>query len=383
MFELTPFTGNALKDRILLLLVSCEKAQSDDFACLHPSAKYLSKVIMELRNARIITTTNERPYVASITREIGAELINRVSPEAFEHYLKTTNNFHAGRTERHIDNARRAAGILALMEGANIYIGPQKPKLSDIISGSHPELTYRCNTFYLNKELKYSDEQKESKTIKSRSSGIVFSRGITGPVYNTGTIKLQLTRKPELEAVMRVTRYLQDIYAEPQKFICRDSIVVSDVTGQEANLLMPQNKSTGNRITIGDAIWNKSITGTAFRYIPKSIDGATSLKHITTTTREEFLKAAFTEEERRAAEKAGEGEAIIKGLICYEYLSCNVSKLAYIKRTYNDLTKVGIVCSESQHDFIISFMQTTNLRLRTIRNDKVDELLAHGRGELN
>ena len=252
------------------------------------------------------------------------------------------------------------------MEGAGICVGPQKPSLEKITSAAAEPNVTETRTFYLNKELKYSDEQKVTRPQMSRSSGVIFSRGLTGLAFNIGDAKLQLTRKAELEATMRVTRYLQDLYSEPTAFSTRDNIITCDATGNECELLFPQKKAPSGRITIGDAIWNKSIIGTAFRFIPKTTEGAELLRLITTTTREEFLQMAFAENERAEAYQQGTGEAVIKGLYCYEYLSCNISKLAYIKRTHEDLSKVGIVCWDNQRDFVIQYMQSNKLRFRPL-----------------
>lgn len=365
MGPLPDFTGNQLKDQLLLLLVTCGQARRDDLACLHASPKYISKVITDLRNARIIATTKDRPSTITLAPR-GIELIQAASQVAYQHYARTTNNFHPGSTSRHTAIKTKASGLVALMEGAGVCVGPENPPLEAVTAGKQEKLSPETRAFYLNKELKYSDEQKVTRPQMSRSSGVIISRGLMGLAFNVVDTKLQLNRKSELEATMRVARYVQDLYQEHNKFTTRDNIITCNVTGNEHKLFVPQKKATSGRMTIGDAIWNKAITGAAYRYIPKTIEGAKLLHLITTTTREEFLQIAFQEDERSEAYQRGIGEAFIKNLCCYEYLSCNISKLAYIKRTHEDLSGVGIVCWDCQRDFIIQFMESNKLRFRPL-----------------
>ena len=373
MYETPKYTGNLLKDQILLLLTSCGRASRSDVNCMHESDSYIANCISGLKSARYITSTTSRPPELLIGQKM-MQLLEQEDPASYEHCLRITNNLHSGGTARHIDNSKRASRIVALMIAANIFVGPQKPSLPDILNGTEEKIKVPTRTFFLNKEIRYTDEQKKSRAYLSRSSGVIFSRGTTGLVYSASDINLRMMKRTELEATMRVSRHIQDLYDNPEQFACRDNIIVCDTDENAARLFVPQAKQESNRVTLGDAVWNKAITGAAFRYIPANNVGAEYLNYITSITRQELLMVAFTKEELIAAEKETTGDAVTKGLICYEYLSCNVTKLAYIKRTHPDLSKIGIVCWDGQQDFLHRFFDSKNLRLRVIKRDSLENI---------
>lgn len=78
---------------------------------------------------------------------------------------------------------------------------------------------------------------------------------------------------------------------------------------------------------IGDAIKSKNAIGLTFRYIPISTTGTEYLKRITDFTESAIKTSLFTKQEIAAAQERGIGDAIIGKLICYEFVSCNISKV--------------------------------------------------------
>ena len=112
------------------------------------------------------------------------------------------------------------------------------------------------------------------------------------------------------------------------------------------------NTNKGFRM-IGDAIKSKKLTGQTFRYIPLSRDGAEYLKRITDFSEQAIISALFSESEIKAAKDLGVGDAVIGNLICYEFVSCNVTKIIEaFNRHADDILKVGFVIDSRQMGFI-------------------------------
>jgi len=104
---------------------------------------------------------------------------------------------------------------------------------------------------------------------------------------------------------------------------------------------------------IGDAIKSKKLTGQTFRYIPLNRDGAEYLKRITDFSEQAIISSLFSESEIKAAKDLGVGDAVIGNLICYEFVSCNVTKIIEaFNRHADDILKIGLVIDSRQIGFI-------------------------------
>ena len=91
----------------------------------------------------------------------------------------------------------------------------------------------------------------------------------------------------------------------------------------------------------------------------------------------EIQHLVFTEAEIAAAKQRGRGEAVVKGLQCFELVTMNLSKLLRVKEQYEaGIENVGFVCLESQAEFVKRAMQTKNVPLRIIKDDAMKKLLS-------
>jgi len=203
----------------------------------------------------------------------------------------------------------------------------------------------------------------------------VFSEGIRAVVYNTMDAAMQIQRRPEIEANIRLVRQVRDIYRDPVVTEVRDSIVFCKNDAAALRIFAQRSNKRGKRPLIGDAVWDRTLTGADFRYIPCTPDGSVSLRCITKLTGEDFLHICFDAEEIETAKQAGMGDAVVGGRICYEYLSCNVSKLARIKNRHADLSQIGIVCREGQEAFVRGFLGE-DIPMRVYKKDAILKKIA-------
>ncbi len=368
-----PYTGNKLKDEILFLLVCGVRIDRQMFNVIHPSASYISQTIGDLEQSGYILVHKEtRPFYVVLARK-GIELIREKDLRSYEHYMKISNQNRYGWTEKHLEVTRRAAGILTQMHAAGVCIGPQKPRLAEIMKDPGKKLDVGVPTFYLNKEIRYEDDQKQSRAQITRSSGILFSAGIRALVYNSMDAAMRIQRRAEMEGNIRLIGYTRDIYRDPVVTKTRDSIVFCKDDEAALRIFNHRTDRSGEQKLIGDVVWDRSLTGTEFRYIPLTQDGLISLRCITKMTRDDFIRFCFSEKEVQAARQIGMGDGIIGDRICYEFLSCNVSKLAWIKRNHTDLSRVGIVCWEGQAAFVRGFFDEENIGLRIVRRDVIEK----------
>ena len=340
------------------------------------SYSYITKALHEMKDAGLIKISETKPSIITATRA-GRQLIKKACPDYHAYYLHFSNNGKPGSSERHNEIQVRATGVIACALQSGIKVGAQKPTLKEIASGAAPPVHLDENTFFLNRELKYEEEQVIARAQNTRASGILYSRGLSGMVYNSMDRPLKIYRRAEKESNIRAHVYGYEIYGDrwqqPQE---HEGIVFC--TDEKAALKIMQARTNAGKQEsryIGDAIWDSSLTGASYRCIPMEKNYITILQYICKFTKDEIIASVFSEGERANAARAGIGEAIIGDLICYEYLSCNITKLAQIKRLLecNEALKIGIVCVEDQEDFIRSFLGR-EVRFRTIRLAAIEKL---------
>lgn len=380
MYEIPVFTGNKLKDSILYLVLSAVRIDRDSLILLHPSYKYLSKVIRDLTVSGYITVSNTRPQIITIS-QAALELTKDVNERTYNYYMRISNNNHRTNNLQHELLKKRAAEIVTAMFASEINVGGLKPSLAEIEDQQLPKLTLDTPTFYLNKELKYTVEQIEARAHITRSSGVVFSKGICAQCYNTIGRQMHVLKRAELEANIRLISYCKSLYADLPRVEIRDSILFCPDYNAAIEIVTHTGTENRKKKTIADCIDDRTITGTSFRLIPLTREGITLLSLITKLTREDFLNACFQEDERAAAKRARIGEGIINGLYCYEFLSCNVTKLSFIKRNHPDLSKVGIICWDPQIEFIRNYFGENTPRIRSVKQDRLFKYLGLEGGE--
>lgn len=325
----------------------------------------------------VIVTTGSGRTVSLTAKSL--QLLSRTNKKLYAHYMNFSNDNHPGGSRAHIEGFRKASGALACMAQAGVRIGIEKPSLQDITDKKAPKLPLETPTFYLNKELRYEWEQKIIRGQQTRSQGILFSRGLCAQVYNAMNIQeITIPSNIERERNFRMVQTAKELYQVAPTAEVRDSILIAYDDDCALELLRPPIKRAKKK-TLGTAVWDGSLTRTDFHYIPMNEWGICLLRLLTSYTQDEILSMCFTRQERDRAQQTKEGDGIIsrnqpgsQSLVCYEFVSGNVSKLARIKRHYEGhYETMGIICTQAQRDFVLRFMNLKSLNIRVLPTEKV------------
>ena len=371
MIDPSKMSTNELKGQILFLLACCGYIRKSSLTYLQDSKPYVSKVLAEMKSKKMISISSKSPYDIHLLKA-GIEAIKECDIAIYNHYMAISNNNHLGRTLVHRDVAVRAADVLIQMLKVQIDIGPQKPTLSYLMNHPESKMNIQRRTFYLNRELRYQDDQKEARIYVSRVTGILFSRGITATVYCCPTESIEISSRIERSTSIRVVRQRKDLYKNISTIDKTRSIIFCRSDKDAITIMSETVNTSSGMISIGNAIKNPSLIGTEFCYIPMNENGCKSLDLITTFKSEEINVMLFNDEEIRLAKQNKMGDAIKGNTICFEFLSCNVSKLSCIKRNFNDLSDVLIFCREYQVDFIFDYFEhTPKLRVEIVPDAEI------------
>lgn len=305
-----------------------------------------SRCLKKMKDSKLI---NKLPssFIYTITKQ-GLEQLRLELPEWYEFYMRYSNNNHPGGNETQKTTSLRVSEIHSLMQICEIKFGPQKPSLENIRNGGGKNKPYD-NVFYMLKELKYEKSQREARTSTSRAAGIIFSRGINALVYNCYNTPMKLSKPCERETSHHMVPLSQELFEEGTFRTTKDAIFIAKDDKAALKIITTNN---GSRM-IGDAIKSKKLTGQTFRYIPLNRDGAEYLKRITDFSEQAIISSLFSESEIKAAKDLGVGDAVIGNLICYEFVSCNVTKIIEaFNRHADDILKIGLVIDSRQIGFI-------------------------------
>lgn len=305
-----------------------------------------SRCLKKMKDNKLI---NKLPssFVYKITKQ-GLEQLQAELPDWYEFYMQYSSNNRPGGDEAHKTTSLRLSEVHSLMQICGIKFGPQKPSLENIHNGGIKNKPYD-NVYYMLKELKYEKTQQEARTNTSRATGVVFSKGINALVYNAYDTPMILSKPCERETRHHMVPLSQELFEDGTLRTVNDAIFIAK---DDKSALEIINTNKGFRM-IGDAIKSKKLTGQTFRYIPLSRDGAEYLKRITDFSEQAIISALFSESEIKAAKDLGVGDAVIGNLICYEFVSCNVTKIIEaFNRHADDILKVGFVIDSRQMGFI-------------------------------
>lgn len=373
----------SLGDSILLLTAESVRCSREALTLLRGDTPYLSTKLWELKTKGFILQNKKAPWAIRLS-EKGANEVAQISEDAYRFYMKYSYGNRPGSTERHIEAQIKISEIHALLSQAGIKIGSQKPSPADILAGKVPRLAMADNgAFFMNREMRFSETQKVSRAQISRSSGILYSKGVTGLVYNTRNEVLGIGKTAERETNFRIEQSGPLLFYDAIKGGIKDSIIIGHSL-QAANLILTeQSNLDAKRRHLGDAVKNPRITGTEFRFIPLNTDGITSMKVITSRSRSEILAALFREDEiEKAANDVLQSDAIIGNLHCFETVSCNLSKLYRVTQLSSDVLRdVGLVCMEYQTDFLRNlFQKKGGIKLRVIKNQAIEHALIDKEG---
>ena len=188
-----------------------------------------------------------------------------------------------------------------------------------------------------------------------------------------------MSRMCELEAIELLKQSMYSIYGHVED-IRRALLLVPD---EATAVKLIRNTETKNSIgTLISSTGNKSLRVT-FHYVPVSRFGCVSLLRLMYFTSEQFKAMCFQQDELAAAKSLGMGDAIIKDLVCYEFVSSDVSKLSQVLARHKDsMDKVGIVCDVEQVSFIRCFFsEYPHIKIRALETKKINSYF-FGREEL-
>lgn len=356
------FTKNKAKNEVLYLIASTGRIDRDDLRLLHISENYLNKVIFELKQEGLINISNTRPTVQSLTPK-GVDLLWQKDQDAYEFFMKLTNGNHLSGSEEHRRRQQMVAQTMAQMYVSGVLIGSQKPTIEEVVEGVDPVLAQEKTYFYLNKEIKHNNLQKQGRQQLSRSIGVLLAPAMRAVVYNLLDRQMFLAQRTESIAHLLLDVTATTLYGEAPSWQKKASIVLCGDDKSAAEIFRKE-AAKGERKGIGTAIQNRGITKTDFHYVPAGRLGELVLHIITQYAATELLEHLFDPDEIARAKECGVGEAVINGLYCYEFISGNVSKLHRIRTTNGDLAKVGIACIVEQREFLWKFFGTKDIKLR-------------------
>lgn len=355
-------TGNQLKDKILATIAICGRADKKALFLLHSNASYMSQSFNELKKEKLIKEGKYK-YGSILVwlTEDGYKLLEKECIDLVI-YIKATQNGgkNIGYTKAHIERYRKLSKIIVAMSEADVLVGAQKPTIENIITKKSQKLNDGRPQFFLSTEVKNSAVQVKDRVQLSRSCGMLFSTGCTGLIYDTESMPMKIAWAVERNANVHIIQVANQIgLNQERKPRSEDSIFM--VKDYPSALALLKNKKDVMRNTIFEAIWDKGKTQTNIRIITEDKNGFAQLAFLARNKSEDAVNFVFQEEEIQEAKEQKRGEAIITTksgdkLVCFEFLTCNVTKLVAIRLFFNDMSEIGIACFTEQIPFVKGFL---------------------------
>lgn len=375
-------TGTRLQDEILTLTALSVFADKETLSLLN-TKRYVENTFSKMKADGLILERESKPKMVRLKKK-GLELIRSRNSELYEHYMRHSGNNNPGMTQAHMQLYRKSSQVLTLMYLAGVGIGTDNPQLWQIQNGERDKNDVQASTFYCGKELVYDSQQKFSRTRQSRSVGQLISPGIKALVYNAVDSEMRFSKVVETEAIIRMGVTCQELYSNLQREPVSNSIVFAENDGLIINAvnraLTEKRKKSAQSWLLGDAIVDRNLLDVDIRYVNTSAAGIRSLEVITTFTEEECKQLCFSQNDREAVPLNQRVDAIVGELSCFEFLSANITKLAFVKRYYGDrLSQVGIACSSSQRDFVMRFFGSNELHMRVINDAALTNIIKERR----
>ena len=124
-----------------------------------------------------------------------------------------------------------------------------------------------------------------------------------------------------------------------------------------------------------------NVSDTDFHYAEMSANGVRQLEFLSYFTEDDCKRLCFSNEEIAAAyDSQTRADGITNGLKCFEFMSANVSKLAYVKKYYAEkMSEVGIICWAFQVEFVKEFFGGDVPNIRVFVDEKLDDIVAKRR----
>lgn len=379
-------SANQVFSDIMAILATSVSVDKEDLMILNPSSSYVCNVIKDMMDKGLICGYRNQPKLIRLTKR-GEEYLREIDNGLYQFYQSISNNGCPGRTERHKELMKRLAGVHMCMLLAGIDIGNEKSSIMEVEQTGKYMKIEEHPAFYASKEIKYHTRQQKSRAHISRASGFLFSRGVTALVYNAMDASMKISLPVENETAIGARVLAGSLYEQYLTqgttisdliIMCRNDEVMLKIMNDGLN----EEKSKATTRMIGATINNFQLTQKAIRYIPITEDGVLTLQLITTYSRGEIRDLFFTEEEQARAPEEYNADGVISGMLCYELLSSNMTKLAYIKKTFHDLKweggNIGILCWDGQVNFITEYLGVEDIHLRHFSRDYIENLLKGG-----
>lgn len=360
--------------KLLRTVAYSSRIEKKTLMILHNNPDYTRKCIRLLAEKKIIKESKDAAKEITLTSQ-GLDFVKEKDPRAYDFYEMCFAK--DGRTSKHKALCRKIGVATAMFGLINCPVGSEKMSLAELRE-NQMHLPWGTVSFYSMREMK-EEHRRESRTRSSRATGILFAPNTTSLVYVCSSETMLMSRMCELEAIELLKQSMYSIYGHVED-IRRALLLVPD---EATAVKLIRNTETKNSIgTLISSTGNKSLRVT-FHYVPVSRFGCVSLLRLMYFTSEQFKAMCFQQDERAAAKSLGMGDAIIKDLVCYEFVSSDVSKLSQVLARHKDsMDKVGIVCDVEQVSFIRCFFsEYPHIKIRALETKKINSYF-FGREEL-
>lgn len=352
-----------LRDKILVLTACSVRSSRSAIQLLQYGEGYTNNVLSSMRKAGEILTSARRPWSARLTEKVYRKRDEDPLLGPYLHfYGKYSNSNNPGSSPSHKINQLRASDITAMCMNAGILVGPQKPVLPVLLAAPPEEkLDAGVSVLYLLKELRTEENQKIFRKGRvSRAAAVILSPGFNGLVYHCGYGDFDLNGRAERETIrdMRLIRQqimvqmpdgggtspvpapappgtVRSIVYAPEEecdtlvtFLLTESLVMRKA---RKDLKKQQEIPKRPYIKLQKAVWSPSLCGAELHILPVSREGLVRLSMLTHLTPPDIMhRLGFTdgmiEDGTRNCPVAC--DAYADGIMYYEFLDMNVSKLA-------------------------------------------------------
>lgn len=362
--------GNSqIEKDVLNLIAYSVMADRKAIGLIHWNQSYISKTIKKLSDKKFIKEVSSKKLYRLLNS--GTDSLEK---EIQNYYNNFSYNGRPGMTEAHLESFQRLSQVNALMIRAGILCGAEKQFLEEQeIKEKYEE---DVSIFIAEKEIRFSQAQQKTRGTLTRAVGIIYSRGICGPVYNAMTINILLKKKEELQAILRTRSIESTIFKTKRTDQTVECLVFIDDDETAIEILSNQDdKKTKSLMNIACAASSKKNLGVPFRYVPLTEDGIITLKLITMYKRQEIAEMCFSEEERKTEKTIQACDAMVKQIPCFEFLSANITKMHFAKQLQKEGYEIGVVCWEGQIDFLNGFFKDNIPKMRCIKKEFIKKAI--------
>lgn len=291
-------------------------------------------------------------------------ILEWIHPEAYQCYMRNSNNHRFSSYHYHIDRNHRIAEVLAMCMRAGIEVRPyllpkfQFEKLAPVRLSEA--------SMYLAKDLKKLGEMEFNKTMFTRMVGAVFAGGTCYAAYNTRNAVMKWSGGGEIKTCQSLTE------------IARLNAGVRDVTsailfGQSEDIALKtllESDTSPRAENRFDNIYRR------IHFIPMNEFGIQQLRFFSVPDwKEQLLDILFDPEERSYNRGDFEYDAYIDGVYIYSHLDGDIARLIRFKpHAVSHSKSCEVLCFHHQMPFLRKYLgQDVKLKLIDI-NSVEDEL---------